>query len=151
MADAIGKFGDVAGAGIASSKTSVDDVPATAGNVSYTYTVPDGRNQQLVNGHIKLTTDATVANRRLTISLKDAANNLINDIHAGAVVAASQTDQHHELMQGVYRETAFIASTLQVPIPIDWVAPAGYKFVVSVDAGVAGDSFSGNLMFKDVS
>lgn len=149
MADMIGKYGDAAGAGIAEGKTVVEVIAATAGNVSHTYVVPPGHRQQLTSGHIKLTTNATVANRRVILKLTDASDNLINDIHAGVVVAASQTDVHHEFMQGVYRETAFIANTLQVPIPIEWIAKEGYKFVVSVEDGVAGDSFSGALLFEE--
>lgn len=148
MANMIGKYGD-GGAGLNSTVAQVEAIPATAGNVAHTYTVPAGRGKQLLFGHIKLTTNATVANRRVIISLLDASDNVINDVHSGAVVAASQTDVHHEFMQGVYRETAFIANTLQVPIPMDWIGPAGYKFRVSIENGVAGDSFRGNLMFKE--
>jgi len=147
MADNLNVFGDVAGAGIVTGGDSIEVIPATAGNVEYEYVVPAGSKKQIMFGHVKLTTNATVANRRMLMKLLDASDNLINDIHSGAVVAASQADVHHEFMQGVYRETAFIANTLQVPIPLDWVALPGYKFVVSIENGVAGDSYSGALAF----
>lgn len=151
MAEALGKFGDVAGAGIlAASPVVVDKVAATAGNVVYSHTVPSGQGQQLLSGQVQLTTDATVADRRVVISMYDEAGVLINDVHAGAVVAASQVAQHFELMQGGARETAFIAGTLQVPIPIDWVALPGYTFRIAIAAGVAGDSYSAALLFKNV-
>ena len=136
--------------GIVNGKHSVTQLPATAGNVPFTYTVPEGAKQKFLYGHIKLTTNATVADRRVIVSLYDSADVLINDIHAGAVVAASQTNVHHDLMQGVYRETAFISNTLQVPVPIDWIALSGYKFVVSIENGQAGDSFSGAGCFESV-
>ena len=143
-------FGDVPGAGIAvASKVNKVAIPATAGNVVFTHTVPAGHTQQLIFGHITLTTDATAADRRVVVGLYDEADNMLIDIHAGATTPASQASQHIEFMQGVYRETAFIAGTLQVPIPINFVAPAGYKFKITVDGGVAGDSYIGNLMIED--
>lgn len=144
-------FGDVPGAGIGvASKFSTEAIPATAGNVSYTYIVPASKTQQLLSGHISLTTDATAADRRVVLKLLDAANNVLADVHAGAVVAASIVGRHHSFMQGVYRETSVINNTLQIPVPKDWVAVAGQKFQVTIEAGVAGDSFSGSFMLKDV-
>lgn len=123
---------------------------ATAGNVVYSYTVPAGYSLKLAYGHILLTTDATVANRRVKVGLYDSAGVLITDIHAGATVPASQTDQHMELMQGIYRETALTAGTLQVPIPRDWQGDPGETFRITVDAGVAGDSYTAALSFEQV-
>jgi invasion protein IalB len=68
--------------------------------------------------------------------------------HSGAPVTASATGQHHELMQGIYRETAFINGAVQVPIPIGFVIPAGYTLQLSIDNGVAGDSLDYALMFE---
>lgn len=150
MADMLGKYGDVAGAGIDTTSTEVETVPATAGNSTYVYTVPAHTKKKFMGGHINLTTDATAANRRVVVSMLDPNDNVLVDIHAGAVVTASLSAQHHEFMQGTYRETAYIAGTLQVPILSDWVFPAGYKLKISVTAGVAGDSFSGALLLDSV-
>jgi len=51
------------------------------------------------------------------------------------------------LMQGVYRETALVNGTLQIPIPLDWIFQPSYTIRVSVSAGVAGDSHSSKLVF----
>lgn len=119
---------------------------ATAGNVAYSALNDTGRPIRLLYGQTILTTDATAANRRAVISIKDADGNVVVDSHAGAVVTASTADQHLEWMQGIYRETTFIAGTLEVPIGLDWVVPPGWSFGVSIDAGVAGDSHASKLM-----
>lgn len=123
---------------------------SVAGNAGYTYTAPQNSRVKLLYGQVSLTTDATVANRRVEISIKDADGNTVIDFHAGAVVAASQTAQHHEFMQGIYRETSFVGGALQVPIGADLELQEGWSVNVAIDAGVAGDSYTATLVLKDV-
>lgn len=118
-----------------------------AGNVVTTLTSKDTQMNKLLYGQISLTTSATVANRRVIVGVYNNSGSVIIDVHAGSVVAASATAQHHELMQGVFRETSFIGDALQVPIPLDMVIPPGYSLRLSIENGVAGDSYNYSLMF----
>lgn len=131
-------------------KIIVSKSGAKAGTATHTVTNTGDVSKafRLVHGQVVLTTDATAANRRLIATVKDAAGSTLVDIHAGAVVPASQTSQHHEMLQGVYRETAFVGSALQVPIPMECIIPAGGSLVISIENGVAGDSYTANLTFE---
>lgn len=126
---------------------------AKAGNVNYEVVTPTGFGfYKILYGQVALTTDATVANRRVIIAVYDDTSPtpvLQFDIHAGAVVTASLTDQHHELMPGIYRETAFVGDALQVSIPRKFIVPGGWKIRVSISAGVAGDSYTANLLIEE--
>jgi hypothetical protein len=119
-----------------------------AGNATASIIVPDSQQYELKYGHVIMTTDATVANRYLSVSILNESGSEIMSTHSGAPVTASATGQHHELMQGIYRETAFINGAVQVPIPIGFVIPAGYTLQLSIDNGVAGDSLDYALMFE---
>lgn len=119
---------------------------ATAGNANMDFAVPAQKGYRVCYGQVVLTTDATVANRRVVLSLLDAAGAAVLDSHAGAVVAASQTSQHHEFLQGIYRETSFVGGALQIPIGQDVYLLPGWKLRVAIENGVAGDSFTGKFM-----
>lgn len=113
-----------------------------AGNVATTLTSSDSQLKKVLYGQVVLTTDATVANRRVILSILDEAGDVVIDLHAAAVVAASTSSQHHEFLQGIYRETSFIGGAIQVPIPTDCLVPPGYSLKVSIENGVAGDSYN---------
>lgn len=119
-----------------------------AGNVVTTLTSIDTQANTFLYGQVTLTTDATVANRRVVFSVINDASGVIIDVHSGSVVAASASAQHHEFMQGVFRETSFIGDALQVPIPKDLIIPPGYSIKIAIENGVAGDSYDYSLMFK---
>lgn len=119
-----------------------------AGNVATTITSKDTQENSFLYGQIIVTTDATVANRRLIIAVLDESGNIITDMHAGAVVTASTSNQHHELMQGIFRETTFVGNALQVPVPQDFIIPPGYSFKLSIEGGVAGDSYDYAVAFR---
>lgn len=121
---------------------------ATAGNVSKDFTSEFTGNKpwQILYGQVVLTTDATVANRRVLLKILDSTGAVVFDTHAGAVVAASATAQHHEFLQGIYRETSFVGSALQVPIGHDFIIPAGWTLRISIENGVAGDSYTAQFM-----
>jgi len=121
---------------------------ATAGNVVAEYTVPYGKPLRLLYGTVSLTTNATVANRRLKFSVLDGAT-VTASVVAGATVAASQTGQVHNYMQGTFRETSFIGGEIQVPIPPDMYVSPGRIVRIEVIAGVAGDSFTPRFVLGD--
>ena len=115
---------------------------ATAGNVDRSFTPRTGKNMQVIYGQVVLTTDATVANRRVILQVLDDDSNVVVDMHSGAVVTASSTNQHHEFMQGIYRETSFIGDAIQVPIPMQCVIPSTWSLNITIENGQAGDSYT---------
>lgn len=119
-----------------------------AGNVVTTITSGDTQANTLLYGQVSLTTNASAANRRVVVGVYDDAGNVVVDIHSGAVVTASASNQHHELMQGVFRETSFVGNALQVPIPKDLIIPPGYSLKITIENGVAGDSYDYSMAFS---
>lgn len=119
---------------------------ATAGNSDSTFTVPGNTSYRILYGQILLTTGATAGDRRVVLQVLDSADSLVIDFHCGAVVAASQTDQHHEFMQGIYRETSFSGGAIQVPIGQDIILPPDWKLNLTISGGLAEDSYSGDIM-----
>jgi hypothetical protein len=117
-----------------------------AGNANSDYTNGNNFNMKLCFGQVILTTDASVANRQLLIQLLDETGTLFIDFHAGTTVPASQTNQHFSVMQGSYRETSFIDSSLQVPIGNDLIVPPGWTVRTKITNGQAGDSYSSKML-----
>jgi len=122
---------------------------AVAGNVNTDFAVGSEDNRKVLYGHVILSTDATVASRRVIVQVLDASSNLIFDAHSGTTVSASTADQHHAFMQGIYRETSFIGSSLQVPIPIDMALLPGWTLRVNIENGQAGDSYDVEFVVDD--
>lgn len=97
---------------------------ATANDSDKSFTVPDGEMWKLLHGNVILVTSATVGNRQIRFTVTDQDGNIVGYIPAGAVQAASTT-RSYGFMQGIYRETAFVDTMIQVPIPIDLYLPSG--------------------------
>lgn len=91
-----------------------------------TFTVPTNELWKLCHAHVILVTSATVGNRQLALSILDEDSNVIMDIAAGTVQAASTT-RHYGFLQGIYRETSFVANELQVPLPEDCYLQPGWS------------------------
>lgn len=127
------------------------DATSAAGDANTDFVIPAYGKYKVLYGHVALTTDATVANRRVIFRILDDTGTPVKifDSHAGAVVTASSTDQHHELMQGIYRETAFLGNALQIPIPQDCFLDEGWTLRILVEAGVAGDSYDTHIVAED--
>lgn len=122
---------------------------ATAGNGTLTFTPTTGMYMRVVMGHMKVTTDATVANRYVRMDALDSAGVVIGSSHAGAPVTASLTNRELSFMPGVYRETAFIDVELQVPFAKEFLIPMGGSLRFTVTNGVAGDTFSANFLVEE--
>lgn len=112
-----------------------------AGNANADFVVPANKTWHLAYAELVLTTAANVANRRAIMRVLDDTGAEVVDYHAGMTVPASQTDQHHQFMQGTYRETSFIGGALQVPFGSEMVLP-GWTLPFLIENGVAGDSFA---------
>ena len=94
------------------------------------FTVPITNRYRLLYAHCTLVTDNSGSARRIIMEVTKADNSRVFDTHAGATVAANvSTPQHHEFMQGVYRESSFIDNAIQVPFPKDCILLPGWKLV----------------------
>lgn len=95
------------------------------------------RPSQLLWAHLVYTSIAGV-NRQIQLSMRTAAAALVADTHAGTTQGPGIV-RHYFFLQGIYRETAFINDEIQVPLPLDFIFPAGYILRVgdvnNVDAG----------------
>lgn len=122
---------------------------ATANDSDKSWTVPDGEMWMLNWAHVLLATSADVGNRQINIAIQDASGNDVFDTTAGTVQAASTT-RHYNFVQGVYRETAFIANEIQVPIPIGMYLPAGFtlQFYDSAAVAAAADDMTVSFQVK---
>lgn len=123
---------------------------STAGNATVTFTPQTGKWMRVILGHVLLTTDGTVANRRVKMSVLDGSSNVLSDAHAGAVVTASTSDAHHAFMQGIYRETSFIDNDIQIPIAIECLVPPDGSMTIEIENGVAGDDYSCNFLVEEL-
>lgn len=96
---------------------------------------------ELIFVHVIYTSSATVGNRQLIIEIADADGDLMLDMHAGAVQAASLV-RHYVFQQGVYREGSFVNDEIQIAIPTRNQFPAGWSITIKDDTGVdVADSF----------
>ena len=109
---------------------------ATANDSDKTFTVPDNEMWKITHCHMIFVSSATAGNRQIQMSINDADGNPLQDISAGAVQAASTT-RHYGFLQGIYRETSFIDSEIQVPIPIDCYIPSGGSIRFMDNAAIA--------------
>lgn len=90
-----------------------------------------------------------MANRRVLVqAIAEDGSSVVTDLHSGAVVTASSTDYHHEFLQGIFRETSFVGDALQVPLPQDFYLPSGWALNITIENGVAGDSYEANFVVE---
>lgn len=123
-------------------------IASTAGNANAGILVPSNVAYEVLWGQVLLTTGVTAGARRVLLSLLDTDSSDALSVHSGATVAESLTDQHHEFLQGIYRETVFIGGAIQVPIGRDMLLPPGWTIQISVEGGLAEDTYSGGLMIR---
>jgi hypothetical protein len=118
-------------------------VDSVANDSDKTYTVPSGEMWKLSYANVKLVATATVGNRQVRMAVSNPGGVEIGYISAGAVQAASTT-RSYGFMQGIYRETSFIDSMIQVPIPMDLYLPSGstIRFYDSAAIDAAADDMT---------
>lgn len=124
---------------------------STANDSDKSWVVPDNEVWKLLYLHVLLVTTATVGNRQLTMEILDASSNIILDLTAGAVQAASLT-RHYGFIQGIYRETTFVADELQVPMPKDCYLGPGWTLRIYDETAVdaAADDMTVAFAFERI-
>lgn len=113
--------GDNWRASLVSSETSNDS--------DVTMTVPASTEYQLLTIWVELVTTATVGDRQIEIQFTDASDDVIAQVQAGIVQAASLTRNYLFALNvadlTAFRDTSFLTT----PLPC-MVLPAGYKIRV---------------------
>lgn len=102
-------------------------------------TVPAGARWLVRSWFAQLTTDATVANRTVTLIIDDGANILFR-VDASAAQTASQIRQYEAYDTGVAPDLSGSTFRLPAPFPLDLVA--GSRIRTSTAGIVAGDDFT---------
>jgi len=115
-----------------------------------TFTVPASTEWEILSIWVELTSTATVGNRQLCIAIRDDSDDVILQVRAGAVQAASLT-RYYTFAPGVTELTAFRDTDyLSTAFPAGLVLPAGYDVRIydktAVDA--AADDMVVQVMVK---
>lgn len=122
-------------------------IPATAGDVVTHIVVPAGRRYKLLYGRLVLVCGIAVANRQQNIYLDDGAGNELTKLPSGAITTASQT-KSFVIGPVSFNSGGVIVDDAFVGINETFKAPNPCIFQVRVVNGVAGDSYSGYLVFE---
>lgn len=122
---------------------------STANENTKSWTVPDGQVWKILCAHVSYTSTATGGNRQLVLKVEDESSDVILDTRAGAVQAASLT-RDYSFMQGIYRETAFTADEIQVPVPSELYVGGGSVLTIYDSADIdSNDDFTAAIsMFR---
>lgn len=122
----------------------------SANDSDKSWVVPGGAMWKLNFAHVILVTSADVGNRQIRMSVENEDGDEIIDVTAGTVQAASLT-RHYVFLQGIYRETTFIDTELQVPIPQDLYLGPGYtlRFRDAAAIAAAVDDMTVSFQYKN--
>lgn len=86
--------------------------------------VPEGEMWRILSACVSLATTSTVGNRVMCLQVLNEDGDQIKRLVPGNVQAASTT-VYYCFLQGIYRETSVINSTIESPIPIDFYVLPG--------------------------
>lgn len=126
-------------------KTQQLAATGVAGNVATDFTFTGINPWRVLYGQVTLTTNATVANRFVSLQVLNASDVVLFETNSGIAVTASLTNQNAQFMPGVARETALVDSSYNIPIPHDFMFPPNFQLRVSITGGVAGDSYEADF------
>ena len=110
---------------------------ATANDSDKTFTVPAATNWEIMTIYVTLVSTSDVGNRQMRVIITDASDNVLVDVRASTVQAASVT-RYYQFAPGIqdfaaFRDTDLLATVL----PYGIVLPAGYKVRVYDKAAIA--------------
>jgi hypothetical protein len=133
--------------GVCEIPTIDNKYDATANDSDKSWTVPNNEMWKINFAHVILVSTATVGNRQMTLQIVDENSNMIIDMTAGTVQAASLT-RHYLFIQGIYRETAFVNGELQIPIALDLYLKPGWSIRFLDEAAVAAAADDMTVSFQ---
>jgi len=115
-----------------------------------TITVPASTVWEISSIMLSLITTATAGNRQVAVLFTDGSDNVVMEIRAGAVQAASLT-RYYAIAPGLPDLTSFRDTNyLSTPLPAGIILPAGYKIRMYDKAAIdaAADTLSVRMMVK---
>lgn len=113
-------------------------------------TVPAGTEWEILSIWVELISTATAGNRQIVVEFQDSASDVIGQVRAGAVQAASLT-RNYMFAPGLVDLTAMRDTDfLMTPLPSRFVLPTGYKVRVFDKAAIAAaaDDMNIQMMVK---
>ena len=90
---------------------------ATADDSDKSFTVPAGQEWDIQHIHAKLTSTATVGNRRLAVEVQDGSSNVLALVQADAVQVASLV-RDYNFGPGLADQSAFVNTSLNSAFPV---------------------------------
>ena len=114
-----------------------------AGNVDTTVTVPAGKRWQLLGVTITVTTDVTVANRIMYVTIRDVVD-AIKFLNNASISTASATDIMKYFMPCFF-DTNNVFNALG-----EQTMDAGEDIFIEMTNGVAGDSYDYLLEYLEI-
>lgn len=110
-----------------------------AANTEVSQTVPGGQIWELLSVNVTLVTDATVANRQVTLVIDDGVN-IVAQVTAQPTQAASLTYNYTFSVGGVDR-AAVVGTNVLVPLPGPLALPAGFRIRTVTTLRAATDNY----------
>lgn len=131
-------------------------IAATAGNVATAITPPAGHLYKIRTGHVKLDCDATAANRFILLKHVLVGGKIVAT-YASTAITANQNGAFGLFpitgLNGAPVLNTYLGLSLNVNLGVyinEIVLYWGDEIQVVIDAGVAGDSYSGEFQVEDV-
>ena len=101
-----------------------------------TLIVPDGYQYHVLSVFVELTSTAAAGDRQIIVEAQDTSGDVIGQVRAGAVQAASLT-YYYQFSPSCADLTAVRDTTfLMTPLPL-WVLPAGYQLRIADSKAIA--------------
>lgn len=94
-----------------------------------TFTVPAGKIWDICWVFVELTSTATAGNRQFTIRFLGPDDDVIAEFFA-AVTQAASLSYKYMCVEGNYHEAALVVYSIEVPMPLHSILPAGFKMQV---------------------
>ena len=113
----------------------VQSADAALNNSNKTVTVPANKQWFVKSIYAKLISTATVGNRQLDVNITDDSDNVLLKYKAGAVQAASLTEEY-VFAPSHPQETGFTANVMLRALGENIVLPAGYKIRIYDSAAI---------------
>jgi len=130
----------------------ITTIPATAGNVEYNLQPPAGYKYLILSLVVTIVCDGTAANRKVEIRIEDGSGNvLFGAIRNATAYTAGQTrviSLIRKLVRNLDLETSGINSLAE--IGDSFLLSANTRLNIDIDAGVAGDSYSGYITYLKI-
>lgn len=142
VTDVLARFFDVAEVG----EVGVDEVEGTAGNGTHEITVPAGKYWRLIALFSQIVCDANAADRVVTFTVRDSADATIETITLPTATANDTDSQTTLFALTNVGDAENAASAADYPASGPYLTP-GENILVSVDAGVSGDSYDTYLFY----